>query len=293
MSHGHSYEKIYQILEQISPHIVQLVAEETGENVHIMGQGGTIIATTQPERKGTVHEGAKKMLDGEIDEAFITEEDAKLLEGVKPGYTAPIIYNDERIAGLGVSGDPNRTKPIARISIRVVESMIVRELSNDEVRQAAEEVHARVQQATAYVEEISSSANQMAASSHNAASTTEEVGNKMEKVNTILEAISEIASRSNLLGLNAAIEAARAGEHGKGFSVVATEIRKMANSSAKSVEETSQVITEIKDYFNQIAKLVGENDTLVQTQTSTLQEVTAQLTDINSQMESLTREFNG
>jgi len=75
---------IYYILERVGQEVVHMVAQEAGENVHIMGTGGTIIATTQPERKGTVHEGAKKLLAGEIDEAFITEEDCANLSGVLP-----------------------------------------------------------------------------------------------------------------------------------------------------------------------------------------------------------------
>ena len=63
-----------------------------------------------------------------------------------------------------------------------------------------------------------------------------------KKISNIIENIEEIASETNLLSLNAAIEAARAGEAGRGFSVVADQIRKLAEQSGESAIDTRNLI---------------------------------------------------
>lgn len=77
-------------------------------------------------------------------------------------------------------------------------------------------------------------------------------------VHDIIETISEIASQTHLLAFNAAIEAARAGEHGNGFSVVANEVRKLAEKSALAAREISKLINETVSRVGDGTRLAGE-----------------------------------
>lgn len=94
------------------------------------------------------------------------------------------------------------------------------------------------------------------------ATTISSLGDTSNKIGEIVELINGIAAQTNLLALNAAIEAARAGEAGRGFSVVADEIRELAEESTRATEKIDGLIKEIQ---NGVAAAVNKMDEGIET----------------------------
>lgn len=93
---------------------------------------------------------------------------------------------------------------------------------------------------------LAAHSEELAATSNDIHEYSSHATKNVETINEVVSFIKNIATQTNLLGLNAAIEAARAGQHGKGFSIVANEVRKLSLDSAKATENIETVIEQIK-----------------------------------------------
>ena len=78
------------------------------------------------------------------------------------------------------------------------------------------------------------------------------------QIGSISQFVSDVANKTNMLALNSSVEAVRAGEHGKGFSVVANEIRKLADQSQRSAEKINALVTEIQGSINSTVMVTEE-----------------------------------
>ena len=114
----------------------------------------------------------------------------------------------------------------------------------------------------------------------------EEINKSSKKIADIITVIDEIAFQTNLLALNAAVEAARAGEHGRGFAVVSTEVRNLAQRSALAAKE-------IKELINESIQRVMDGSELVNQSGKTLEEIVnsvKRVTDIIAEISTASQE---
>ena len=103
------------------------------------------------------------------------------------------------------------------------------------------------------------------------------------QIGNISDLVRDLANQTNMLALNAAVEAARAGEHGKGFTVVAAEIRKLADQSRKSTERINALVSDIQNTTNATVMVTDEGTKTVDMIVSAINHIT-----MNSQQISLT-----
>ncbi|MBK7858601.1 MAG: methyl-accepting chemotaxis protein [Archangiaceae bacterium] len=115
------------------------------------------------------------------------------------------------------------------------------------VARVAEETLESARSGRGAIGEFIQAMQQIRADSAAVADSIAKLSKRVERIGTVVEVIDEIADRSDLLALNAALEGSRAGEAGKGFSIVAAEMRRLAENVLDSTKEIKNLITEIRE----------------------------------------------
>ena len=155
------------------------------------------------------------------------------------------------------------------------------------VASATEELSASIGEINRQIEESTTIAHKAVNDADTANENVKGLSDAAQKIGEVVGLISDIAEQTNLLALNATIEAARAGESGKGFAVVASEVKSLANQTAKATEDISIQVTQMQNAtdgtvrsiegITEIIKNISTNTTSISAaidqQTSATQEI--------------------
>lgn len=142
------------------------------------------------------------------------------------------------------------------------------------------------------IDELDNSINKLQGAFDISNSTVNALVSKLESVNLITDSISQIASQTNLLALNAAIEAARAGDAGKGFSVVAGEVRKLAENSKIAVQNITKILEEIKIDILNTSDAINNGNVALDAQYDTIEKTKNAFTEIKSAIDETSKEID-
>ncbi len=164
--------------------IVSILHEVTGGNVNVMGRGGIIIASVQTERIGSVHEGAKRIMAGEISELAVTEEMAASMTGAKAGYNGAIEFEGRRVGCIGMTGDPERAKPLQKLASVIVQEELAKEALLRERRQTLNEM----------ADEIEGISDQIRVLAINGSIQAAKLGDKGDPFKVVVAEMSSLAS---------------------------------------------------------------------------------------------------
>ncbi|WP_045742899.1 MULTISPECIES: GAF domain-containing protein [Actinoplanes] len=186
--------------------------------------------------------------------------------GVKSGVCLPIIVQDEVIGTLDFFATERlRLSESRESALRntafLVSQAVQRIRETDRLSNAGTELVGSIKEVERNVSQASEVAGQASDVTGQANAMVSRLSASSAKIGDVVKVITTIAEQTNLLALNATIEAARAGEAGRGFAVVATEVKDLAQSTARATQDVTELINAIQtDAGNVVESLAAIGD---------------------------------
>ncbi len=237
--------------------------------------------TARKDELGDLSRAVAVLRDGQIERRRLAEEQEATKRNAEAERKRVMLdladrldANVKRVLGsveMSVKGLQDDAQSMSRIAAASSQQVVA-------VSSATQQASANVQTVAASSEELSTSiaeiSSQVAKSTAVAHDAVEEIGQanvimgglveSSQKIGAVIRLINDIAEQTNLLALNATIEAARAGEAGKGFAVVASEVKNLANQTSKATEEITGQISTMRNATDEVAKAMGNVTATIQ-----------------------------
>jgi methyl-accepting chemotaxis protein len=237
--------------------------------------------TARKDELGDLSRAVAVLRDGQIERRRLAEEQEATKRNAEAERKRVMLdladrldANVKRVLGsveMSVKGLQDDAQSMSRIAAASSQQVVA-------VSSATQQASANVQTVAASSEELSTSiaeiSSQVAKSTAVAQEAVAEIDQanvtmgglveSSQKIGAVIRLINDIAEQTNLLALNATIEAARAGEAGKGFAVVASEVKNLANQTSKATEEITGQISTMRNATDQVAKAMGNVTATIQ-----------------------------
>ena len=240
---------------------IERVHSATGMAAIVCDGKGIIRKANDRSRIGNPHSGSQAILKGDQKEYVVTAEQVKRNPLVKMGCSVAIEVDGRKVATFGITGTPEISTPVARVSSLLLGSFIrqveVQALLRDTSHRIFEDVDRLMEQSRSEASKLRSIYQTMA-------DAAQEASSRATASNGILKTVGRIADQSHILSLNGSIEAARAGMVGRAFSAVVDEMAQLSKDTGVAVSSVQVSVGEICDAIRNVDAAIRESSAVSQ-----------------------------
>jgi methyl-accepting chemotaxis protein len=159
--------------------------------------------------------------------------------------------------------------------------------AEDNLKQASSEMSKSFNEVASAIQSITVSSDQQSNAIHFLTTKSADIQEMTTSIESVVEYINNISRQTKMLGLNASIEAARAGDQGKGFGVVATEIKKLADTSAEAAKNIRQTVEKINSAIKVMTNELSRFGVNSENTVAAIEQIAASIENLTEMADSL------